>query len=537
MAVAEFDCDVVIIGGGPAGSVAASTLQKLGRTAIILEKAKFPRYHIGESLLPQQLSILSLIGVMPEIEAANFTRKVGGVFRWGASPTPWTFDFKDDPLNPYDHSYQVVRSEFDHILLKHAAKLGADVREEAVVQDVVESDDGVVVTYTDNADPLKPSRQVRGRFLVDASGQEGFIARKRQSREYDKLFTNMAVWTYYNGATRMEAPRDGSILCAAYEWGWFWCIPLKDGTMSVGTVIDRSMVDTVKQMGIREFMAEAIRRCDLVAEMLATAVPIAADPHMIRDYSYRNRQAVAGRVLLAGDAAHFIDPLFSSGVHLATSSAHLAALAIDHAMTQPDQRDAVWAFYDREYGKNFESFHKFLTFMYDAHAAESNSFFWQARKVLEGDERLSNRAWFVRLVSGGSHHLLKGAGRDMTSKVAGMLGTDGATLVSEMRGVEADSVVRLFENVTLKKDYLVRADLLGIEFDWVITHDDVGIRFPAEMVPMFDVFKSGQHSLRGLAQNLVTVSQGPPEAMPVYLDNLMMGATQLVNLGMAEVLA
>src|SRR5262245_12433185 len=226
--------DVVVIGGGPAGSVTATLLADAGVSVTLLERERFPRYHIGESLLSATLPILDTIGATPKIEAHGFLRKPGGTFQWGRQAEPWSFWFREDPGGrPY--AFQVVRAEFDHLLLDNARDHGADVREEHAVTSV----------ETGGPTPIVHGRRADGgefrlapRFLIDASGQQALIGRAGRLRRFNEFFKNLAIFGYFRGAERLPGELANHILSAAFADGWFWYIPLHDGTMSVGAVVD-----------------------------------------------------------------------------------------------------------------------------------------------------------------------------------------------------------------------------------------------------------------------------------------------------------
>ena len=189
-------CDILVLGGGPAGSASATMLSDAGYKVVILEREKFPREHVGESLLPASIPILEQIGVMPEIERAGFVTKHGATLVWGADPEPWSWYFADDP-GQRPTSFQVVRSEFDDILLKNASKHGVEVIEEAQVLDVIfENERATGAVYLHEGS----EKQVSARFIVDASGQAALLSRKLGLLEWDTHFKNLAVYGYYKNA-------------------------------------------------------------------------------------------------------------------------------------------------------------------------------------------------------------------------------------------------------------------------------------------------------------------------------------------------
>jgi halogenation protein CepH len=391
--------DVVVVGGGPAGSVAATLLATTGHRTVVLERERFPRYHIGESLLSATLPILDAIGATPLIERHGFLKKPGGTFQWGRSREPWSFWFREDP-GGRPHAFQVVRAEFDKLLLDNARAHGADVREEHSVTRVDTSGPTPVVygRRTDGAEfRLTP------RFLIDASGQTALIGCAAGFRRFNEFFKNLAIFGYFRGAERLPGELANNILSAAFVDGWFWYIPLHDGTMSVGAVVDvrrwHEVVDTDPDGTYRGLIA----RCPAIAQRLAAA-QLVSPIRIIRDYSYDSTQFFGRGYLMAGDAACFIDPVFSTGVHLACLAGYLGARSV-HAILEGDasEEDAL-ARYETAYRGAFERYLRFLCFFYD-HNEDPDSYFWTARRILAHvPEDLDARTAFVRLMSGAGDH-------------------------------------------------------------------------------------------------------------------------------------
>ena len=389
------DADVIVIGGGPAGSVAAGFLAQAGRRVVLFERERFPRYHIGESLLSATMPILDALGVMPAIESAGFVRKPGGTFVWGANAEPWSFFFADDP-GGRTHAFHVVRAEFDHLLLRHAAALGAEVREAHRVETVAFAD-GInrVVALDEHGATVEAAAP----WVIDASGQQALLGRRDQLRQFDPFFKNLAVFSYFEGAERLAGPIEGNILSAAFADGWFWFIPLHDGTTSVGAVIDAQRFAGEVGGDASELYLRLIARCDEIARRVRHA-KLVSPVRVIRDYSYVSSAFYGPGYLLAGDAACFIDPVFSTGVHLACLSGYLAARALESMHGElPAAVDAALADYDARYRAAFERYLRFLYFFYDHHA-DRDSYFWTARKILNPDLPLEARTAFVRLMSG-----------------------------------------------------------------------------------------------------------------------------------------
>jgi len=387
------DYDVAIVGGGPAGSTVATLLARGGRRVVLFERERFPRYHIGESLLSATLPILAYVGVLDDVERHGFVKKPGGTFLWGSSAEPWTFWFREDP-GGYSHAFHVLRSEFDALLLRHAGKQGAEIVEEAHVDDVV--GEGPFRIHVRAAG--KPVT-VDARYVVDASGQQALLGRRENLREFNPFFKNLAIWSYFADAARMEGTLRDNILSAAHGEGWCWYIPLHDGTISVGAVVDAARW---KEQAGPDRVAETFRSlvdgCRPVARMLRGARQV-APVRVIRDYSYSSRAFFHGQAILAGDAACFIDPVFSTGVHLACLAGLLAADALEDAFAGRQSIDAALSRYDETYRRAFERYRRFVTFFYNHHA-DPDSYFWQARKLVDSDGALELREAFVRLIAG-----------------------------------------------------------------------------------------------------------------------------------------
>ena len=394
--------DLIVIGGGPAGSTASTLVALQGHRVLLLEKERFPRHQIGESLLPLTIhAICPMLGVLDEIKRASFVPKFGGVFRWGAREEPWHFTFgtvRDLEKAGAGYAYQVERSRFDQILLNNARRRGVDVREQhALVHALL--DDGRV-TGVRFVDAAGREHTAHARFVVDASGNTSPLHRHAGRRVYSEFFRNVALFCYFQNAGRMPGDQAGSVLSAAFNEGWFWFIPLSDTLTSVGAVIAREHADTLQQ-DHESAMRGFIDSCPLIKTLLSPATRVAEGPYgrfrVRQDYSYTTTHFWHSGLVLVGDAACFIDPIFSSGVHLATYSALLAARSINTVLRGDVDEIRAFTEFERRYRAEFENVYSFLVSFYDVHQDE-RSYFWRARKILNTKEP-ENEA-FVRLISG-----------------------------------------------------------------------------------------------------------------------------------------
>jgi halogenation protein CepH len=387
--------DVAVVGGGPAGAVAATALADAGLRVVLLERERFPRYHIGESLLSATLPIFDAVGATEAIERRGFLRKPGGTFQWGRGAEPWSFWFDEDPGGrPY--AYQVVRAEFDHVLLENARAHGAEVHEEHAVTRV-DTTGPTPVVFGRRADGRE--FHVAPRFLIDASGQQAILGSTHRLRRFNEFFKNLAIFGYFTGAERLPGDLANNILSAAFSDGWFWYIPLHDGTMSVGAVVDVRRWHELAAGDAEGTYRELIRRCPAIAEKLAHA-RLVSPIRIIRDYSYDSARFHGPGYLMAGDAACFIDPVFSTGVHLACLSAYLGARAATRIVRGGSDEAQALAAYETSYRGAFDRYLRFLIFFYD-HNVDADSYFWQARRILTHcPDDLEARSAFVRLISG-----------------------------------------------------------------------------------------------------------------------------------------
>jgi FAD-dependent halogenase len=394
--------DVIVVGGGPGGSTLASLVAMQGSRVLVLEKESFPRYQIGESLLPATIhGICKLTGASEVLSEAGFTLKRGGTFRWGSSDSPWTFEFavSSRMTGPTSFAYQVERSKFDKILLDNARRIGAEVREMCQVMDVIDSRQRVSgVRYIDGNGR---ERLAFGQFIVDASGNTSRIHhRVGGRRKYSEFFRNLALFGYFEGGKRLAEPNAGNIYCVAFDSGWFWYIPLSSSLTSVGAVVRHEMAGKVQGDPDKALM-RLIEECPAIGDLLSTAKRVTVGDYgqirVRKDYSYHNSTFWRPGMLLIGDAACFVDPVFSSGVHLATYGALLAARSVNSVLAGLVSEEAAMREFETRYHHEYGIFYEFLMAFYELHVDE-NSYFWKAKKITNSSR--SDLEAFVDLVGG-----------------------------------------------------------------------------------------------------------------------------------------
>ena len=387
--------DIAIIGGGCAGSTAATLLAKKGFNVLIVEQDKLPRYHIGESLVPGVIPILEEIGLTEAMTDHNFTVKNGVSFVWGAERKTWTVRFEED--SPIDHAFQVVRSEFDYMLLNHARSSGVRVLEEARVVDVLFENDrccGLKYILGNSGSEVT----VRARFIIDASGQNAVLSRKSGWLEWDEDLKNVAIWAYYQGGNTFEGKDAGNILIENTPNGWIWVIPLHEGTQSVGLVMPTVNVTGGGRQNLEQIYLDTLANSGETKRLLAPAQRT-SNFHTARDWSYKSQHFHGPGFLLVGDAAGFVDPLFSSGVFLAMNGARIASIIIESILHEPEKENELLDRYEKAYTDFFDKVVSMVHYFYQA-SEDKESYWVKAQELIDPFQKLIARQDFVRLISG-----------------------------------------------------------------------------------------------------------------------------------------
>jgi flavin-dependent dehydrogenase len=363
--IASENPEVVVVGGGPAGSTVAALVAQAGRRVRLFERERFPRYHVGESLIPETFHVLDRLGILPEMRGSRFVEKHSVQFVSEQGRVSEPFYFADYKQHESARTWQVTRQEFDQLLLDNARRHGVDVHEGVRVLDVLfEGSRAVGVKIVDEAGR---EQVVRSQVVVDAAGQSGLILDRLGLRQWDPVLKKAAIWTYYKGARR-ETGRDAGatlVMQTAGKIGWFWYIPLQDDVTSVGVVAPFDHLfkgrDTKDLAAI--FDAE-VAGCPGVQPRIAAAERIA--PHRAaKEYSYRSKEVAGDGWVLVGDAFGFLDPLYSSGILLALKSGALAADAIVAGLESGDTSAARLGSWGPDYVAGMNRMRKLVCGFYD----------------------------------------------------------------------------------------------------------------------------------------------------------------------------
>jgi flavin-dependent dehydrogenase len=401
--IKDDDFDVVVIGGGPGGSATAGLLAKKGHRVLVLEKEKFPRYHIGESLITGSMPTLEDLDLRERIDQMGFMKKYGGTLLWGKHQGAWDFRFTE--ASNYEYTFQVRRADFDAVLLGRARELGAAVIEEATVKEPIFDGERIVgVTYTQKG--VDEVRTAKAKLVVDATGQSHILARQFDLVEYHNDLRNIAIWSYLQGCKKYQGTRAGDTVTENRPSGWFWYIPLHDKTVSVGYV---TPIDEYKKSGktLEELWESELANAVEVKALTEGAYRVSAF-RTIKDWSYTCKRFYGPGWALVGDAAAFIDPLLSTGVGLALRGSRGLAGSIDYILRNPGTEEATLERYERNYREFLESLLDFVRFFYDR--TKNKEDYWaKAQQNLDPRRLRPQKIDFAMMLSGvsGVHEIFE----------------------------------------------------------------------------------------------------------------------------------
>ena len=344
--------DAIIIGGGPAGSTAATTLREAGRSVLVIERERFPRFHIGESLLPYNTRIFREMGILEKVRALGSVPKRGARFIISSGERSIRVRFADGRFNEEGESFQVERAPFDEMLLRHAAGMGAEIIEGERVTGYAMASDRVRVSTE--------KKTHEARFLIDATGMANFTGRREGLAEPHPSLRKVALFGHFHGVTLPDGEEAGDIVIARLEHAWAWLIPLPVDRVSVGVVLDGEAVKGVEPTAL---FARTVASSTYLRGRMENARP-AGEVRVLADYSYRNRVFASDRLLRVGDAAGFIDPIFSSGVYLAMVSGRDGARAVVAALEAGQPMVPAMRRYGKRLNAQMDLYRKLIELFY-----------------------------------------------------------------------------------------------------------------------------------------------------------------------------
>ena len=382
----------------------------MGRSVLILEKERFPRHHIGESMIASAIDILAEIGLEPKLEAAGFPIKSGGCFIWGESLEPWCIRFEEIPGRPT--SFQVKRDVFDTILLDHAAELGVDVRQETRVTEVIMEAGRVAGVKFEHDGEVQ---EARARYVVDASGLNAVVANKVSSRQQAEELKNMALYGYWRGVHPAPVGLGGdirpsdrnNIIIKMLDTGWLWFIPLGfDDLVSVGYVTQRDRLPEGKgRSGLEDHYQDRLRASEEFQYLLSNS-EYTGEFHTIKDWSYRSAEMAGPGYFAVGDAACFVDPILSSGVYLAVLYAKLCAIGVNTCLSNPEREPMIDEWYEGLYADTYTDYLQMAQLWYHG---DRNVQKWmrhaqdQLGSEVASEYTETERSSFIGLATGNAH--------------------------------------------------------------------------------------------------------------------------------------
>jgi flavin-dependent dehydrogenase len=347
-------CDILVIGGGPAGSTISTLLARKGWSVLQVERERHPRFHIGESLLPMNMPVFERLGLIEELDRIGI-RKYGADFPAMNERGYNTFQFTRCLNETWKYAYQVKRADLDQMLFAHAGANGVRQIEQTKVTAIELGADGVVARATG---PDGSARELRARYLVDATGRDALLGSKLGIKRRHATHQSAALFAHFEGVERRPEPDEGNISVYRFEQGWIWLIPLRDGTMSIGAVCWPEHLKQRRGQNA-EFLLKTLQSVPQVAERIKNA-RIVDNLHVTGNYSYQCDRMAGPRWIMVGDAYAFVDPIFSSGVYLAMNSAELAVDVVDGALREPAKERALQRAYAKVINTGLDEFGWFI---------------------------------------------------------------------------------------------------------------------------------------------------------------------------------
>lgn len=401
--------DVIVVGGGPAGSTAAAYLARCGRRTMVIERSTFPRHRVGESLLPSMMPVLEDFGLVEACRAAGFVEKTGATFIWGKTREPWDLRFAEAPFLPSGFAFHVERSIFDQILLENAGRNGAEVHLNATVTGLIKDGEKVTgVSYRENLS--RDTKHVEANFVIDASGPSSAVGRRMTKRHYDSHMRQIAFYTYFRNVRGAQGFRRNHIVIESAPKGWVWFIPMNSqrlGEASVGLVTGREFQSEIQAMGTQAFYDESRAAAHYVGDLLGPEAAQVDRLQAVRDWAYTCAETAGPGYYLVGDAAAFLDPLLSTGVSLAMLSGYSASVCIESVLSDPLMEGPAREFYTSNYRQMYEVTRDFLHYFYAGNAtAHPDELFWRARCLLKFEENVGAKqafSFFVNTIPGNPH--------------------------------------------------------------------------------------------------------------------------------------
>lgn len=348
-------CDVMVLGGGPAGSAISTCLAEKGYKVVMVEKEKHPRFHIGESMLPMSMPLFERLGVVDQVEEIGI-RKYGADFHSLTHEGGATYSFANALDQTYEYAHEIKRSELDEVLFRNAAKKGVETHEETRATDVHFDIDHN--SYITTIDKNNNEKRWHAKFLVDATGRSTLLANKFNIKSRNKKHNSAVIFGHFENVIRRTGKEEGNIALCWFKHGWFWMIPFKDGSVSVGAVCWPYYLNS-RNNSVEEFFWDTVKLCPEVQRRMNDAkliTPITATGN----FSYSASHMAGNGYLMVGDAFAFIDPVFSSGVLLALNSGVRGADLVDKVLKDPANSKKAIKEYDRTVRKGLRIFSWFI---------------------------------------------------------------------------------------------------------------------------------------------------------------------------------